>query len=854
MSNTSSLHKSVLSVVNSLGENNNTQSSGESSKITQANDPDVTISSGIVSADYGTTLFADDANTMQRDTSHDMSVRNNLLNLMNPQSNNQDIIDFLKKPIVLTSGSFATTDTYNIFNSFPMPESAWSTSQGEIWVSKLKGNYGIRMDMKFKLVVNSNKFQQGRYCLGWIPMAGAQKGFANSRSALVAPELHAASLMQRTQIPHVEIDLSTGTTAELVIPFMSTKNFYPLSYMFNNPLSTLGVVALYPYSPLVSPTGSTVATYTLYVSFENVTLYGAVSPQSALNEKELGNKMDGPISKPLKCVSQAFNEFGKIPTLSAYAAPVAWVTDRLARSAKIFGFSKPSQGDNNSKIQILTNPNFTTIDGDSDARSLGVISKPAVQSIPGIAGTDYDEMDYSYFVSKYCYITQAQWTGNTIGGAASWTIQCGPIYSLPVSSPIATTNTYTPLSFLGLLHKYYRGSIRFKFKIVKTEYHSGRLQIAFNPTDDYATSGNEVYVNRIIVDIREHVEFEVVVPFISQYSYLPTNIPYGNINVSVVDSLVYPASVSSSVTLLVEASGAEDFEFAIPSSTSYAIQLVTPQSGMDADELFSTTIGETTIKASPTAFSSMAIGDKISSFRSLLKRFTPPLQDNIVPGTYPLDSGGEMTVVPDLIPIRSMTSISAPATTNSDRLPDQMALVASCFAMWRGGIKVKDIIDYGLINSASPTVANALYAPFKAVLYTNPSGGANTMTSSFAAGLGSLGTNSAIVVQDTRQNNGITVEIPQYTQANARAKFDLLSSTGQVGTLAYTYSGSTTGVIVQFGCPAAISTNLLASGINNNYTLHNIFRAMADDGELLGFISIPPLSVVGIANQDYTLY
>jgi hypothetical protein len=124
---------------------------------------------------------------------------------------------------------------------------------------------------------------------------------------------------------------------------------------------------------LVSPTGSTSVPYKLYVSLENVRLFGAASAQSGIGIKENALKMSGPISSVATNFARGFSEFAKVPLISSYAKSAQWVMDRTARAASIFGFSKPTGGDNITKMSILNNAGHCNIDGTADSRSLGLL-------------------------------------------------------------------------------------------------------------------------------------------------------------------------------------------------------------------------------------------------------------------------------------------------------------------------------------------------------------------------------------------------------------------------------------------------------------------------------------------------
>jgi hypothetical protein len=291
-----------------------------------------------------TTTYVDDDVVVSADQQHDAHIDRTLLSVFETQRVQEDILSFLKKPIRLSTGTFNITDTYSFLNNFPMPFTAFNGSQASLWKNKLAGFYGIRMDMRFRIVVNANKFQQGRYCLGWVPN-GSMYPTTSHLKAVSFTNMHTATLVQRTTIKRVEIDLATDTAAELVVPFMSAYNFYPLVSMFTPVRDhSLGDLLLYPYVTMSSPEGSTTAPYTVYVSFENVELYGAASPQSGLSipDKEVGNKSLGPISSISNAVARGFKEFEDIPLLGSYAKSIGWISNCITNTASIFGLSKPN--------------------------------------------------------------------------------------------------------------------------------------------------------------------------------------------------------------------------------------------------------------------------------------------------------------------------------------------------------------------------------------------------------------------------------------------------------------------------------------------------------------------------------
>jgi len=180
----------------------------------------------------------------------------------------QDIKTFLGVPKVIQSGNLSITDTSTTFPEILCPTDILLNN---IFKDKIKGYLGMRFKMVFTLNVNAERFQQGRYRLCYVPLGGCR-----TSDATLWVNQHTATLIQRSNLPGVDIDLNCDTTAVLEIPFSMAADFY----VFKNLLSDqrVGSLRLFPYSPMESLSGSTSCSYTLWAHFEDVELIGRVVP------------------------------------------------------------------------------------------------------------------------------------------------------------------------------------------------------------------------------------------------------------------------------------------------------------------------------------------------------------------------------------------------------------------------------------------------------------------------------------------------------------------------------------------------------------------------------------------------
>jgi hypothetical protein len=484
-------------------------------------------------------------------------------------------------------------------------------------------------------------------------------------------------------------------------------------------------------------------------------------------------------------------------------------------------------------------PTHSTVDGDTDARSLGLISKPGTVSVSGLSGTDYDEMDFSFIKSKSAWFkTFTMATSQVVDTElATWSVRPSD-FRVDTSTLGGFAQNYTPVAFLASNFRQWRGSLVFRLKIVKTAYHSGRISIAFFPGNGATFTTYEEYVNRMIVDIRECNELEFVVPYISMKPWLSPTDAIGVIKVRVVDPLVAPTTVSPSISFATEVYGGKDFEVAVPALAVHTPTLFTPQSikpGQMVDNLISATIGSSEVNSNPLVMTSTSVGEKITSIRALLKRFTPIDRAGTVNEGATMNGKG-VTMLPDAIFVVGSTYTTATRGFTSDTL----GAWASCYTLMSGGIRVRDIVDLGLADSGG----GRLHSSFVSALYTVDDIGGGLGIYDIST-IGSYPGYSRVYNQ-LEKDNSLTVEVPQYTKALSRCVGDLMVIQEAVSSDFdhYTPNGATTGAALKFCIPTAYTVTPQA-----NYKLHNLFRAGADDLQLYGFISVPPM--FSLASQDY---
>lgn len=830
----------VLPLFKNRPAQNNTQGSIGTSNPTNAF-PSATTEGVGEQTQNGTTVFTADADIVEAK----VNFRTNLdkLNFSSSSDNyKQEIVDFLAKPVILVSNTFQSTDGVTTFADSYQPRGALNAFP--LYSSKLSGYLGFRATQVIRLVVNANPFQQGRYILAAVQMGGA----CTAKSKLVA-DMMLNTLVQRTTLPHVEIDLACDSEAVLKVPFLSYQNFYPMNAITGgNDNGCIFRLHLSPYVPISSGTGSSTAGFTIWSHFEDVELIGPAVPQSGRmfsktmskseSEKERASVVPV-ISSTLIKISKAATLFHDVPLLSDYTKSVSWASDILAKTAASFGWSKPNQIAAANRVTRSNMPYATTVDGIDQSQPMSLLQAASVGPAHGFSGTDIDEMDINFIASIPAHRSLISWPSV---GAPTGTVllnrQVSP--SQGVSTRIVNSLTYadlTPLQFVCRFFENWRGSIVFNFKLVKTQYHSGRLLVAFAPYSTERglattpTIADTNYIHREIIDIRDCNEFSFVVPYISTMPYSTTQdtrftSATGRLMVFVLEPLVAPDTVNATVTLIEEHCAGPDFEVAIPANP-----VITPGYGLTPQmgDVFKT--GEN-VCAIGTPFlggvkgltydqnmnSINCIGEKITSFRQLLK-VANPLYNSIATPNTPAQYY-------NVLPYSTSIAVTAVATVFSQLGPDMYSILSSIFLFSRGGVRLKFVVPY-TTSLENAIVANLQRLPVgSGTVYSI---GAYSTTDATGNSFPAL--NSGVpAVFEIKSNPVMELQIPQYHRYRVRVNSEQIAN--PQGAYLYTVADN------ELVSPIAVSLNLGSAGAASNVT---VYRSGADDCNFGTFRAIPPM-------------
>lgn len=434
----------------------------------------------------------------------------------------------------------------------------------------------LRSKLHLKFVISGNSFFYGRAVASYNPLT--------ARDALtVDRNLVDADFVGATQRPHVFLDPTNSQGGEMVLPFFWYKDLLDITSDEWDQMGEIVMDSLVPLKHALGKFGEDI-TINVFAWAEDVKFAVPThfEPPSIIPQSdEYGKK---PISSAASTVANVARSLASIPILRPFARSTEIGADAVGALATLFGYSKPALLEV-AEYRPVTKSNFAVTNAPDEVTKLTVDAKQELSIDPRTVGLGgVDELGINYIASRESYYTQFSWATGTAGETL--------LYNQVVDPGVFRTNSseyHLPAcAYAALPFKYWRGSMRYRFQVVCSKFHKGRLKVVYDPAKTATTAEyNTAYTT--VIDIADTTDFTVdvgwgqptkyrpsieiasvvegIISNTSALTYNSNTATYGNgtIAVYVVNELTAPETVvDNSIKINVFISAGPDFEVAAP--------------------------------------------------------------------------------------------------------------------------------------------------------------------------------------------------------------------------------------------------------------------------------------------------
>lgn len=476
------------------------------------------------------TNFAEDEAVLAQPAPGEVPLTNTA-NEQHTDARYHDIISYLGRPQLVSNFIYAKSQLRGeILQKIRIPDKLFKP----MIANKLDGFTSFRATAVFKLQINAQPFQAGRLIMFAIPMP-----------TLIAPrDAYITKHITMAQSLHnVQIDIAKQTEIEIRVPFVSPFNSYDLI----NGIYPWADLYIMVYSSLNEVQGTDLECL-LWGHFEDVELGAPTSGSMLIPKQQSGapkevsaivanaardREATGLIEKVGSGAQKAYGIIGDkvsflkpvMDVLSSFSQIGTSFFSGLSPFGSLLGFSKPVLSHAGSTVVIRPSQYFANVNGIDHSHVLALDALNSIDEFPTLGGTNLSETSFDFlkkipqYVGNFCFGINSTYNTTLFGCLVT------PTYRVPatvsVSSDLVSKGVQwhcdqpTVLNYASSPFAYWTGSLVYTLRFVKTNFHSGRIEISYHPFVSTVDKSRMDYVYRLVVDLRDNSEISFVVPYIS---------------------------------------------------------------------------------------------------------------------------------------------------------------------------------------------------------------------------------------------------------------------------------------------------------------------------------------------------
>lgn len=510
---------------------------------------------------------------------------------------------------------------------------------------KLNNFAYLRANLKVKILLNASPFYYGACIATYQPL----QNFTPSTIPVTTDNRRLIPFSQR---PHAWLLPQKNEGAEMSLPFIWPENW--LTIRKAQDFIDMGVLSFIPYTFLQSANGVSAAGVSIqvYAWAEDVVLSGNTT-SLALQSSPVDEYGVGAVSAPASAIAKVATYFEKIPIIGRWATATKLGAGAVSSIAKLFGFTNVPVITDVQPFRPAAMPQLATTEIGYPVEKLTLDSKNELSIDPTIIGLKgHDELAMNYLLTHDTYISSFTWGTNNNVDQQLWQCRVTPYQFDTLNNNTNTNVFYSPMAYVANMFQHWRGDIIFRFDFMTSPFHKGRVKIAYDPQGttflnitNSSNVSNVVYTE--IVDLAVHTSFEMRIPYQQALPFLQLNnsnvlgnVPFqvstgftvqdgydnGMLNVTVVNLLTAPV-LTSNISVLVSVRGADNLEFANPTSvnnttSNFVVQSSPVQEGTEPDEVDVTfhSVPGTAPATLDNARALVNFGEVVRSLRPMMRR------------------------------------------------------------------------------------------------------------------------------------------------------------------------------------------------------------------------------------------
>jgi len=505
-------------------------------------------------------------------------------------SDNTSLGEFLRRPISIWRQTWLSTDTATTVWAFD----PWYLFLSNPQIANKIDTYKLLQgSLRVKFVINANGFSYGCMMAYYHPLQYQDTTAGYNAVTNVDPDasgivsahgtfsMRKQHLIRHSQKPRVFLMPQTSTGGTLELPFLWPQNWLDLTA---GDADKMGKIFLCQLNPLKSLTLTNTARVSInaYAWMEDAKLsltttfghklYNVPSsgsgtaykisyswPPLVPAYKTIGTGLKtiadshagadeygtGPVSKVANSVALAAGSLSEAPIIGPYARASSLIAGGIGRLASLFGYSRPTIITDVTPYKPIYFGNLANTDAGDSSQKLTLDSKQEVSIDPRVVGLPpKDEMTIRSIAGRESFFATFEWSGAS--GAGGQAFKAGKRLMNCLVTPLLY-QCYVPTSpvnhnkieynmtgccFAALPFGAWRGTMRYRFQIIASQFHRGRIRVVWDPRKIKEQGTHSLWetsnIMSCIIDLAENRDFTVDIGWGQSTTYMIAGLDPGN--------------------------------------------------------------------------------------------------------------------------------------------------------------------------------------------------------------------------------------------------------------------------------------------------------------------------------------
>lgn len=410
-------------------------------------------------------------------------------------STSLDLDSFFSRPVPIAHFDInvGTPASTTVFQSFDV----WNLFTAEPTVRAKLRNYAyLRGDLVVKVAVSGTPFHYGKLLVSYLPFPNVNEVL--TKYITLGSNWGKNWNIYQSQTPGARVmDVRENQPCEIECSYVSPQ---PMIRLFNNITSPLSDASPYNdtvhmgdlYISLLNTLGCVAASPTnisvyVYAYMKNVVLgcpTGSVTVITSESKRLPDERKSGPVESAASSVASVSKLLSTVPVIGPYASASETVASAIAGVAAHFGWSYPTNENFASRIKNEPYQNAAHVIGMDTGKRITLDPKQELTIDPRVCGVDQDELALSYISSIESYVDSFDWANSTTPlSGPIWQSVVHPRAGTFILGADASTKSIQPtaLAFASMPFQYWRGKMHFRFEVVCSNFHRGKLMVYYEP-------------------------------------------------------------------------------------------------------------------------------------------------------------------------------------------------------------------------------------------------------------------------------------------------------------------------------------------------------------------------------------